>query len=327
MNLLKKILSPSAVETVEVTLTRNCQIKLATGKFTGGEIGKTYCLNLGDARELEASGSCSIAGAAERVAEHQAEIESWLPAPTPAEPVPGSWLNLPECFAQWWVKREVFRCLRIQYAETELELLAGISELIVPTASQAASDYGQRFRIVDQFIKGEFSSVASGMALFHEGEENLRRRNIITDRLNELARKIDDLTSREGDNLLRLSVDCGDHLVATHQELIDTSGELNKTALELFAQRVEPLGLSELKIIQLFQGGADAVKYHTVQPSLPHMKNAGFIDNAGNPRSYFGGSPIQAVSYLGNFTGELERLKPLLKEAKAALARASKAAA
>jgi len=314
---IKSLLNPTAEKLVEVSITRNCSIG-----GTPYEIGETIRVSESTARKLIHEDAAEDLAADGIAAEKRRKLEGLLPPPIEPRPAPDEWKPLPACFSSWWILNEKKRVL-IRRADDIEEVMMEKLMRFTPQPDMSS--------LQNVPNAAHRSALIQGIALsLHVGDipESYQSECRFLKDVNARAQKaVSDWKEANHSNLIRLNIECSDAVFFAHGELNRACRELSDTALAIFRARLAPLGLSEMKICELFSGSADAQKYHSVAPRLQNVKMLWFHDSGRDQKSYID-FPVSALAqFFEQWTERNKELSALLKVAKAELAKALKVAA
>lgn len=251
-----------------------------------------------------------------------------VPDPSPprqaANPLPDRWDELPSCFADYWTITEEFR--------TANEHVAAISQA-------RAEVFGTNFTIGNQEgtaliggvmsanSRGPFSGgVFSSLKPIDMDDPKLRKLDrMLTAAHNSAVDYYNRLIDTKSIAQQRAFLACGGHRLAVADELRVVLDELATIGFEIFSCRTAALGLAEFQQRRLYHGGSDYQKYNTHGTAIIGSVSSAGLDTEKQPIIYSDSPVSSQAGWALDMTARLAELRPLLKTAKAELARAQKA--
>jgi hypothetical protein len=321
INFLKRIAKgkhdPS---TVQIVAQRPMHLELADGSWADTVPGQSYAVTLETARSMHPQDR--IVPAWNEAARQQREAsEVFLPDPVEPMPDPVGWDKLPECFLQWWRLNQRFFCL-LRREENGVEML---NSQLKSSGGLMISGVGPHPRNAAAFT-AMMAAVAEGTVGQNPNDLATLGRRRLQEFVNDLAEQRRRLMDAEGENLTRLNLACSDYVIESHATLRRHTKEAANIALQIFSCRIAALGLSDLRVAQLFSGSADCVEYVHSEPALQDLK-LGWHESDGTTRHYIE-RPVPTLASLAlQWDADAKRMETLVGKAKATLAKTQKAAA
>ena len=316
MNLdITKLFPRAKKPPVTIRTLRNMRLAVA-GEMQHVPAGSEVTIPYGDFIQLEE-------GDYQLIASNQQKLDVQDPTPARPDPAPApeAWKSLPECFRQ--------------FHDTEAEIAAAREHIVLIRAKRKelfgtdAIDFEGGEGTI---LAGEFS-----MRPRENGVSTLRPINLDDPTIQKLARFLRVAEATAKDYLARLIetrsfpqqrifLECGNHRIDAAEELQGVIQELAETGYQIFSLRLQALGLADHQVRKLFSGSADFIRFASHAPAYVGGICWGGYDDGGTVRRY---SDIPVESSAGHLLRDRERiaeLKPLVKSARAELAKAEKAA-
>ena len=250
------------------------------------------------------------------------EVADPTPARPAAEPAPATWGKLPECFrvyhqteAEIAAARDHIQLIhgkRLELFGTNTDFSKSEGTILAGTVSSSS----------DTRDRGVYSSLRP--INFDDPVNRTHARflavaeEVAKDHLNRLLESSDIPQQRR-------FLECGTHRIDAAEELQDIITELADTGFQIFSLRLQALGLSEGHVRKLYAGSADFVRYSNQTPAYVGGTCWGGMAEDGRMRRYSDLPVESSAGHLLRDRARLEELKPLLKAAKAELAKAQKA--
>jgi len=321
MNFLRKIMAPGAAlpGEIEVEYLRNVGVR---GQSKAA--GEREFLPADIARQLIAEGDARDIKQPQKDAEKRREMDSLLPGPVEAKPLPQEWDDLPECFGRFWELNEKRRCLAERRDQTYQKALDLRSAYIPRVTANGPNANSQERRIEAE----KLFAIALGHAVADNPVPPYLVGQLVD--LEKFHRRIEQeiatFNLQHGDDLLRAKIECGDYALSIHSELVETCEQLSKTGFAIFQSRIGFLGLNEGRTRTLYAGSAD---YHRFEHSAPSLRDVqvGWSESATKTRIVKMGSVLQTVNEIRQLQPKLAKLKPLLAQGRKELKQAESVAA
>lgn len=192
--------------------------------------------------------------------------------------------------------------------------------------SRATPDGKTRSSIVSDWLQQRCPQLQIRIEI-GDNDPAAEERRKLADALNRQHQTIAGMITDNREELVRLKFECGDLALAENARARRVAKELGVVAFDIFAKRIEALGLGEAENRRLFVGTREYLLYvHQVnKPS--DLRLAWSDGESGEARHFLAGSIHQLADQYRTYNAEADHLEGLLREAKAELKRTVKAAA
>jgi hypothetical protein len=315
MNLdFKKLFPRGKKPPVTIRVLRNMRLNI-DGTSEHVPSGEMVTISHDEFSQLEAGDYTLISTNAVKL-----EVTDPTPARPEPEPSPTAWVALPPCFAEYHTTES-----EITAARQHIELIRGKRKEIFGTAEinfDGATGAILAGGISAQPLMNPVSTLRPINLDDPTNQKLARFLRVAEDNARDfLARLIESRNFPQQ----RLFLECGNHRIDAAEDLQGVIQKLADTGYQIFALRLQALGLAEHQVRKLFIGSADFIRFSSQQPAYVGGVCFGGYEDGGTVRRY---SDLPVASSAGHLLRDRERLAeltPLLKSARAELAKAEKA--
>ena len=316
LNLQK--LFPKTSPDIEVVSTRSMVVTVASGETKTVSPGDRFFVSKAELARYE-RGDLLVQG---KPASTSKLVDPTPPRPTPT-PAPEAWRELPKCYTEWHQLNDRFRCLRQHIRNINQTRVTLFGSAISFAALQGgASAIGMRF--VEGRTPQENHQILTTNLDFN-CPKTVHNDRCLTAAHDAASDELVRLTQKSEVTLQKLFLECGNCRIRNSETLQSIIDELGEIGLNIFRSRVAPLGLSEHHLRGLFYGSADYALYVHPPAYSGGMCVLRCVD--GLTELYGDEAPPQQACHMLRETARLAELKPLLVDARKALARTLKLAA
>ena len=317
MNLNLSKLFPKTSPDIEVISNRSMVVTVASGETQTVSPGDRFFVSKEELAKYERD---DLLVQGKPSTNKQVDPTPQRPSPTPP---PEAWRQLPKFFTLWHELNDRFRCLRQHIRDIDAARIRLFGSAIDFSALR-----GGATAIGMQYVHGR-TPQHNAQVIHHTIDFNCPK-TIFNDRCLTAAYdaatdELERLKEKSEVTLQRLFLECGNYRIKNSEALQAVIDELGEIGLQIFKSRIAPLGLSEHHLRGLFYGSADYALYVHPPAYSGGMCVLRCVD--GLTELYGDEAPPQQACHMLRETARLAELKPLLVDARKALARTLKLAA